>query len=96
MIGFGGYPALPALLGAKSAGIPTVIHEQNAVLGRVNRLLAGGVNAIATAYPDVERLKPASISKRLTSSAIRCATRYWRCATSRSPPSPRTACSACW
>lgn len=58
VVGFGGYPALPALLAARSAGIPTVIHEQNAVLGRVNRLLAGRVNAIATAYPEVDRLKP--------------------------------------
>ncbi|WP_018075597.1 undecaprenyldiphospho-muramoylpentapeptide beta-N-acetylglucosaminyltransferase [Novosphingobium nitrogenifigens] len=56
VIGFGGYPALPALLAAQSAKIPSVIHEQNAVLGRVNRLLAGRVNAIATAYPAVERL----------------------------------------
>jgi UDP-N-acetylglucosamine--N-acetylmuramyl-(pentapeptide) pyrophosphoryl-undecaprenol N-acetylglucosamine transferase len=56
VIGFGGYPALPALLAASAAGIATVIHEQNAVLGRVNRLLAGRVNAIATAYPQVERL----------------------------------------
>jgi UDP-N-acetylglucosamine--N-acetylmuramyl-(pentapeptide) pyrophosphoryl-undecaprenol N-acetylglucosamine transferase len=58
VIGFGGYPALPALLAAQSMGIPTLIHEQNAVLGRVNRLVAGRVDAIATAYPDVERLKP--------------------------------------
>ncbi|GAA0285079.1 undecaprenyldiphospho-muramoylpentapeptide beta-N-acetylglucosaminyltransferase [Alteraurantiacibacter aestuarii] len=57
VIGFGGYPALPALLAASSAGIPTIIHEQNAVLGRVNRLLSGRVSAIATAYPDVQRLK---------------------------------------
>ena len=56
VIGFGGYPALPALLAATSAKIPTVIHEQNAVLGRVNRLLAGRVNAIATAYAKVDRL----------------------------------------
>jgi UDP-N-acetylglucosamine--N-acetylmuramyl-(pentapeptide) pyrophosphoryl-undecaprenol N-acetylglucosamine transferase len=56
VVGFGGYPALPALLAATSAGIPTVIHEQNAVLGRVNRLLAGRVNAIATAYRKVDRL----------------------------------------
>lgn len=56
VIGFGGYPALPALLGAVAAGVPTVVHEQNAVLGRVNRLLASRVNAIATAYPDVARL----------------------------------------
>lgn len=58
VIGFGGYPALPALLAAGSASIPALIHEQNAVLGRVNRMLAGRVDAIATAYPDVSRLKP--------------------------------------
>jgi UDP-N-acetylglucosamine--N-acetylmuramyl-(pentapeptide) pyrophosphoryl-undecaprenol N-acetylglucosamine transferase len=58
VIGFGGYPALPALLAASSAKIPTVIHEQNAVLGRVNRFLAKRVDAIATAYGEVERLDP--------------------------------------
>ncbi|MGE8135061.1 undecaprenyldiphospho-muramoylpentapeptide beta-N-acetylglucosaminyltransferase [Novosphingobium subterraneum] len=58
VIGFGGYPALPALLAAHSAKIPTVIHEQNAVLGRVNRFLAKRVDAIATAYGEVDRLDP--------------------------------------
>ena len=58
VIGFGGYPALPALLAAFRAGVPTVIHEQNAVLGRVNRFVAGRVNAIATSYDAVERMKP--------------------------------------
>ena len=57
VIGFGGYPAFPALLAASSLGIPTLLHEQNAVLGRVNRLLAGEAAAIATAYEKVERLK---------------------------------------
>ncbi|HWW64408.1 MAG TPA: undecaprenyldiphospho-muramoylpentapeptide beta-N-acetylglucosaminyltransferase [Sphingomonadaceae bacterium] len=56
VVGFGGYPALPAMLGAFKEGIPTAIHEQNAVLGRVNRLLARKVDAIATAYPVVNRL----------------------------------------
>jgi UDP-N-acetylglucosamine--N-acetylmuramyl-(pentapeptide) pyrophosphoryl-undecaprenol N-acetylglucosamine transferase len=63
VVGFGGYPALPALLAASSARVASVIHEQNAVLGRVNRLLAGRVNAIATAYPDVPRLKPKHLHK---------------------------------
>ncbi len=58
VIGFGGYPALPALLGAFNRGIPTAVHEQNAVLGRVNRLVAGKVSAIATSYADVQRLSP--------------------------------------
>ncbi len=57
IIGFGGYPAFPALLAARSVNLPSVVHEQNAVLGRVNRLLAGGVHAIATSYPQVQRLK---------------------------------------
>ena len=58
VVGFGGYPVLPALLAATSAEIPSVIHDQNALLGRVNRLLAGRVDAIATAYPEVARLSP--------------------------------------
>ena len=56
VIGFGGYPALPALLAARRNRIPTLIHEQNAVLGRVNRLMASKVDAIATSYPEVDRL----------------------------------------
>lgn len=56
VIGFGGYPAFPALLAAFAEDIPAIIHEQNAVLGRVNRLTARRVNAIATAYPDILRL----------------------------------------
>ena len=59
VVGFGGYPAFPALLAASSLKIPTILHEQNAVLGRVNRWVAGDAAAIATAYPEVERLKRA-------------------------------------
>ncbi len=59
VVGFGGYPALPALLGALSMGVATAVHEQNAILGRVNRLLAPWVTLIATSYPDTERMKPA-------------------------------------
>ncbi|HEX9932163.1 MAG TPA: undecaprenyldiphospho-muramoylpentapeptide beta-N-acetylglucosaminyltransferase [Allosphingosinicella sp.] len=56
VIGFGGYPALPALLAARADKVPTLVHEQNAVLGRVNRLMAGKVDAVATAYDTVQRL----------------------------------------
>ncbi|WP_326524764.1 undecaprenyldiphospho-muramoylpentapeptide beta-N-acetylglucosaminyltransferase [Sphingomonas sp.] len=58
VIGFGGYPAFPALLAAFAEKIPTIVHEQNAVLGRVNRLVSGRVAGIATSYDDVARLKP--------------------------------------
>jgi len=63
VIGFGGYPAFPALLAARRDRIPTLLHEQNAVLGRVNRLMAGKVDAIATAYADVQRLPAKAADK---------------------------------
>lgn len=63
VIGFGGYPAFPALLAANRNKIPTIVHEQNAVLGRVNRLAARTVNAIATSYPDILKLKPKHVHK---------------------------------
>ena len=52
VIGFGGYPSVPTMLAAVSLGLPTVIHEQNAVLGRANRLLAPRVRRIATGFSD--------------------------------------------
>jgi UDP-N-acetylglucosamine--N-acetylmuramyl-(pentapeptide) pyrophosphoryl-undecaprenol N-acetylglucosamine transferase len=58
VVGFGGYPAFPSLLAASSMRIPTVLHEQNAVIGRVNRLLAGEAEAIGVAYDEIDRLKP--------------------------------------
>jgi UDP-N-acetylglucosamine--N-acetylmuramyl-(pentapeptide) pyrophosphoryl-undecaprenol N-acetylglucosamine transferase len=63
VVGFGGYPAFPSLLAASAMRIPTVLHEQNAVLGRVNRLLAGEAEAIGTAYDQIDRLKPKFRSK---------------------------------
>ncbi len=63
VVGFGGYPAFPSLLAASSMKIPTMLHEQNAVLGRVNRLLAGEAEAIGTAYDKVERLKARNEAK---------------------------------
>lgn len=56
VVGFGGYPALPTMVAALQAKIPTVIHEQNAVLGRVNRSLAAYVDAIALSFAETERL----------------------------------------
>lgn len=60
VIGFGGYPTLPPVYAAVRAGVPTLIHEQNAVMGRANAQLAKSVKAIAggflpetgAAYPD--------------------------------------------
>jgi UDP-N-acetylglucosamine--N-acetylmuramyl-(pentapeptide) pyrophosphoryl-undecaprenol N-acetylglucosamine transferase len=50
VIGFGGYPALPPLYAAIRAGVPTLIHEQNAVMGRANAVLAARVTGIAGGF----------------------------------------------
>jgi UDP-N-acetylglucosamine--N-acetylmuramyl-(pentapeptide) pyrophosphoryl-undecaprenol N-acetylglucosamine transferase len=63
VVGFGGYPALPALLAARKHRIPKLVHEKNAVLGRVNRLMASRVDAIATSYEKVDRLPRGAASK---------------------------------
>ncbi len=63
VVGFGGYPSLPALLAAISAGRTTVIHEQNAVMGRANRLLAGRATAVACAFPALKKA-PAKVAAR--------------------------------
>ncbi len=57
VVGFGGYPSLPAMSAALLRGIPTCIHEQNSVLGRVNRLLAGRVSAVACGFDTLIGLK---------------------------------------
>jgi UDP-N-acetylglucosamine--N-acetylmuramyl-(pentapeptide) pyrophosphoryl-undecaprenol N-acetylglucosamine transferase len=56
VIGFGGYPTVPPVLAATMLGIPSIVHEQNAVLGRANRLLARRVQRIATGFPALGRL----------------------------------------
>ncbi|MGZ5845811.1 MAG: glycosyltransferase, partial [Xanthobacteraceae bacterium] len=58
VIGFGGYPTVPPVLAATLRNIPTLIHEQNAVMGRANRLLAPRVKAIATSFAGVLDREP--------------------------------------
>ncbi len=58
VVGFGGYPTVPPLMAAALRGIPTVLHEQNGVMGRANRLLAARVTAIATGFRTLAKLDP--------------------------------------
>jgi UDP-N-acetylglucosamine--N-acetylmuramyl-(pentapeptide) pyrophosphoryl-undecaprenol N-acetylglucosamine transferase len=57
VIGFGGYPSVPTMLAAESLRLPTILHEQNAVLGRANRLLAPRVQLIAMGFPSTAGLR---------------------------------------
>jgi UDP-N-acetylglucosamine--N-acetylmuramyl-(pentapeptide) pyrophosphoryl-undecaprenol N-acetylglucosamine transferase len=58
VVGFGGYPSAPALVGAIFDRRRTVIHEQNAVMGRANRMLAGRVTRVACAFPTLVKAPP--------------------------------------
>src|SRR5436190_10597016 len=58
VVGFGGYPSAPALVAALLDRRPTMIHEQNAVMGRTNRRLAPYVKTVACAFPTLKKAPP--------------------------------------
>ncbi|MFA5041793.1 MAG: undecaprenyldiphospho-muramoylpentapeptide beta-N-acetylglucosaminyltransferase [Bdellovibrionales bacterium] len=60
VVGFGGYPSVPALFVAAQLNIPIILHEQNAVLGRANRAMMSRARVVATSFPQVIGLKPES------------------------------------
>ncbi|WP_421859730.1 undecaprenyldiphospho-muramoylpentapeptide beta-N-acetylglucosaminyltransferase [Oceanicaulis sp.] len=68
--GFGGYPAFPALTAAWMNSVPRVIHEQNAVLGRVNRLFAGSVVSVASGFTRLDKM-PDSAVHAVTGNPVR-------------------------
>ena len=63
IVGFGGYPTVPPLVAATMRRVPSLLHEQNAVLGRANRFLAGRVDVIATGFTKVGGVGPALQAK---------------------------------
>ena len=62
-VGFGGYPSVPTMLAATRLGLPTLLHEQNALLGRANRLLAPRVGTIATSFANVGGLRAGAAAR---------------------------------
>jgi UDP-N-acetylglucosamine--N-acetylmuramyl-(pentapeptide) pyrophosphoryl-undecaprenol N-acetylglucosamine transferase len=62
VVGFGGYPSLPVMMAAWLARVPSAVHEQNAVLGRVNRLVLPLVGRIAASFP-FARFAPSETSR---------------------------------
>lgn len=72
VVGFGGYPSLPAVLAARSMGVPYVLHEQNAVLGRVNRYMAKRAKMVALSVEGTKKV-PASVPNCVTGNPVRSA-----------------------
>lgn len=58
VVGFGGYPSIPALYAAARVNVPIILHEQNAVLGRANRAMMNKAKIIATSFPRVQGVTP--------------------------------------
>jgi len=58
VVGFGGYPSVPTLIAASHLNIPIILHEQNAILGRANRVMMNKARVIATSFPEVVGLNP--------------------------------------
>lgn len=81
--GFGGYPALPALLAAGALDVPRLIHEQNGVLGRVNRRFAARVEAVACGTWPIDL--PEGSTGIVTGNPVRPVVRALACAPYRLP-----------
>ena len=72
VVGFGGYASVPTVLAARLLGLPVVLHEQNALIGRANRWLAGRATLIATSFPLTRGLGPAATARfRLCGNPVR-------------------------
>ena len=82
--GFGGYPAFPALSAARRRKVPILIHEQNAVLGRVNRFFAAKADVVASGFPRLDRL-PSDVPHHSVGNPVRAPI-----AARRGVPYPRT------
>lgn len=57
IVGFGGYPSFPGVFAGQKLGIPTILHEQNAVLGKANVWLADKAEQIAVSLPGTKGVK---------------------------------------
>ena len=87
VVGFGGYASVPPVLAARLLGIPRVLHEQNAVLGRANRFLANQVDRIAVSFAEVAAVRQRNRRKLVrTGNPVRPA--IARARTPYSPPGP--------
>ena len=71
VVGFGGYPVFPPFLAARILGIPGILHEQNAVMGRANRALARFANRIALSFPKTLKVEAFAAKTVLTGNPIR-------------------------
>jgi UDP-N-acetylglucosamine--N-acetylmuramyl-(pentapeptide) pyrophosphoryl-undecaprenol N-acetylglucosamine transferase len=71
VVGFGGYPSVPTIFAARQLGIPIMLQEQNAVIGRANKVLAPMAKVVATSFPHVAGLEKVHARTVLTGTPVR-------------------------
>lgn len=71
VVGFGGYPVFPPFLAARMLGIPGILHEQNAVMGRANRALAGRASKIALSFAKTQHAGQFAAKSVITGNPVR-------------------------
>lgn len=71
VVGFGGYPTFPPFIAANVLGIPGILHEQNAVMGRANRALARFADMLAMSFPTTKFADQHGLDKVVTGNPVR-------------------------
>jgi UDP-N-acetylglucosamine--N-acetylmuramyl-(pentapeptide) pyrophosphoryl-undecaprenol N-acetylglucosamine transferase len=85
VVGFGGYASVPTMLAARLRRLPSMLHEQNAVLGKANRLVLGGVARIATSFAKTRHVAEGDQRARLVGNPVRETVRTLRSVSYRAP-----------
>ncbi len=85
VVGFGGYASVPTMMAARLRRLPSMLHEQNAVLGRANRMVQGGASAVATSFAHTRYLAANDRRARLVGNPVREPVRALGNATYRAP-----------
>jgi UDP-N-acetylglucosamine--N-acetylmuramyl-(pentapeptide) pyrophosphoryl-undecaprenol N-acetylglucosamine transferase len=75
VVGMGGYASVPAILAARRAHVPVVLHEQNAVPGLANRLLARVARSVGVSFADAAARFPKRVAVAVTGNPVRAQVR---------------------
>lgn len=89
VVGFGGYASVPTMIAARLRRLPAMLHEQNAVLGKANRLVLGGAERVATSFEFTQHIPENDNRARLVGNPVRTAVCDLRSLVYRPPVSDR-------
>jgi len=90
VVGFGGYASVPTMLAARLRRLPAMLHEQNAVLGKANRMSIGSAARVATSFASTRHIAEDDPRARLVGNPVREPVRALRGTPYRPPSAERT------